>query len=254
MKIISWNVNGLRSAEKHFLRFVENEEPDLLLLQEIRAHPDQLSFFLKLVPHYQVEFNDSGRPGYGGTAVYYRERLSLDKLSKSLGDKILDFEGRSILCQLKALSIFNFYVPNGSSSQERLNYKISFYQSMKDYLGDLLKKNEPIIIGGDLNVAHTELDLYAPKTNRSSGFLPEERKWFSDFLAMGFVDTFRMFEKGGGHYTWWHLRDPKREENRGWRYDYFLVSKSLRNKVRKSEILKDVFGSDHCPILLEIIP
>ncbi|MBM3209221.1 exodeoxyribonuclease III [Candidatus Shapirobacteria bacterium] len=252
MKIVSWNVNGLRSAEEQFLKFIESEQPDLLLLQEVRAHPDQLSFFLKFVSHYKVEFNHSGRPGYGGTAVYYNESLSLDKLTDSVGDKILDSEGRSMLCELNGLSFFNFYVPNGNSGAERLNYKLSFYEAMRDYFKKQLEHNKPVIIGGDFNVAHTELDLFAPETSKNSGFLPEERKWFSDLLGIGLIDTFRMFERGGGHYTWWHLKDPKREKNQGWRYDYFLVSENLREKVKRSEILKNVFGSDHCPILLEI--
>ncbi len=252
MKIVSWNVNGLRSAEERFLRFIENERPDLLLLQEIRAHPNQLPFFLKLVPNYKVEFNHSGRAGYGGTAVYYKKVLSLDKLSSSTGNEILDSEGRSMFCKLKDLSILNFYVPNGNSSKERLDYKMDFYKSIKGYVIKLLKNNESVIIGGDLNVAHTELDLFAPQTSRNSGFLPKERKWFSGLLEMGFLDSFRIFEKKGGHYTWWHLRDPKREKNMGWRYDYFLVSSDLKDGVKKSKILRGVFGSDHCPILLEI--
>lgn len=252
MKIVSWNINGLRSAEEHFLRFIDSEQPDLLLLQEIRAHPDQLSFFLKFIPNYKVELNPSGRPGYGGTAVYYKETLFLDNLSNSVGNEFLDSEGRSIFCKLKNIFIFNFYVPNGNRSKERLNYKMNFYKSIKDCATELLKENVPVIIGGDFNVAHTELDLFAPKTSKNSGFLPEEKKWFSDLLEIGFIDTFRMFEKGGGHYTWWHLRDPKRDKNMGWRYDYFLVSKNLESKVKRSEILKNVFGSDHCPIECEI--
>lgn len=253
MKLISWNVNGLRSAEKHFLKFISEESPDILMLQELRAHPDQLQFFLKFIPGYKVEFNPSERRGYSGTALYYKEEIPFDEVTSRTGNRILDSEGRTIVCTLGNLIIINFYTPNGTSSEERLKFKLKFYDAITDYLRELLKKKHSVIVGGDINVAHTELDLYAPKENKNrSGFLPVERDWFSDLLKLGFLDTFRMFEKSGGHYTWWHMRDPKRKKNRGWRFDYFLVSKDLKRKVKDAKILRDVLGSDHCPILLEV--
>lgn len=253
MKIISWNVNGLRSAEKEFLELITTEQPDMMMLQEVRAHPNQLSFFLKLLPNYKVEFNHSDRAGYGGTAFYFKENLPLEQVSSVVGNKVLDVEGRTILCQLKNLSVLNFYVPNGNSGEERLRLKLDFCRHISGYVEGLLSRNQSVIIGGDFNVAHTKLDVYSPEEKgASSGFLEVERYWFSNLLLLGFVDTFRMFEKEGGHYTWWHLRDPTREKNIGWRYDYFLVSQDLSQKVKKSEIMRDFFGSDHCPIKLEV--
>lgn len=253
MKLISWNVNGLRSAEKHFLQFINEESPDILMLQELRAHPDQLQFFLKFISGYKVEFNPSRKPGYSGTALYYKDEIPFDKVTSRTGNETLDSEGRTIVCKLGDLIIINFYTPNGTSSEERLKFKLKYYDAITDYLRGLLKKKCSAIVGGDINVAPTELDLYSPEKNKNhSGFLPVERDWFSELLQIGFIDTFRMFEKGGGHYTWWHMRDPRRVKNRGWRFDYFLVSKDLKKKVVKAKILRDVFGSDHCPIGLEV--
>ncbi len=253
MKIFSWNVNGLRSTEKEFIKFIKTKKPDILMIQELRAYPDQLSFFLKSIPNYKVLFNPADRPGYSGTAIYYKNSIKFEKVSSVTSDEILNLEGRTIYCRIGDLYIFNFYTPNGTSSEERLKFKLDFYSHILNLIRGLINKNKSVIIGGDLNVAATELDLYAPKKNLNhSGFLESERKWFTDMLKLGFIDTFRMFEKEGGHYTWWHMRDPERKKNHGWRFDYFLVSKKLKNKVKSSRILKNVFGSDHCPIMLDI--
>lgn len=252
VRLVSWNVNGLRSAEKYFLEFVREEQPDVVLLQEVRAHPNDLSFFLKFVLGYKTKFNPSDRPGYSGTALYYKENLAIE-VPTLVGERILDLEGRAMKAAKGGLTILNFYVPNGNSSEERFEFKLRFYGSVTSYVENLLGRNLSVVIGGDLNVAHRKIDLFSPETsNKSSGFLPVEREWFSSLLELGFVDTFRMFERGGGHYTWWHLKDPERKKNLGWRYDYFLVSEDLKGKVRGSKILRDVFGSDHCPIILEL--
>ncbi|MBU0976052.1 MAG: exodeoxyribonuclease III [Patescibacteria group bacterium] len=251
MKLISWNVNGLRSTEKQFLEFMNVIQPDIMMLQEVRAHPDQLNFFLQHIPGYKVLFNPAEQPGYSGTAIYHKKSLGINNVTNQLSSKILSSEGRTIECTCENTKILNFYTPNGTGKEERLSFKLKFYSEILKYITALQKSKYSIILGGDLNVAHTKLDLYAPKENENrSGFLKEERKWFENFLKMGFVDTFRLFQKKGGYYTWWHMRDPKRESNRGWRFDYFLVSKDLKGKVKSSKILKDVFGSDHCPIEL----
>lgn len=253
MKLVSWNVNSLRSAEESFLEFVDAQQPDIVMIQELRAHPNDLSFFLRFIPGYKGEFNYSGRPGYGGTAWYHKESLPVRDVKFTSGHAILDSEGRTILGQLGNLIIINLYTPNGNRSLERLDYKLKFYKTVNLFVRSLKNQGYSIIIGGDLNVAHTELDLFAPRDNENhSGFLPQERQWLDELLNVGFVDTFRLFEKGGGHYTWWHLGDPKRERNKGWRFDYFLVSADLSPRVNKSGILKEVFGSDHCPIFLEL--
>ncbi|HUW24490.1 MAG TPA: exodeoxyribonuclease III [Patescibacteria group bacterium] len=253
MKLVSWNVNSLRSAEEKFLQFLNSEQPEVVMLQEVRAHPDQLSLFLKFVPGYEAIFNHSGRPGYGGTAIYYRRQLPFSQITTKVGNEVLDTEGRAIYGLLANWHLFNFYVPNGSGGGKRLKYKHQFLQQIGDFIQKLLSAKQSVVIGADMNVAHTELDLYSPKTNlQSSGFLLEARKIFDQLLAIGLTDTFRLFEKGGGHDTWWSLRDPKRLQDKGWRYDYFLISSNLKDKVKKSVILKNVFGSDHCPIMLEI--
>lgn len=253
MLIASWNINGIRSAEQKLLDFIDGFKPDFLLLQEVRASINDLSLFLRYIPQYRLEFNYSGHPGYGGTALYYKENAPLEKVSCSTGEGILDNEGRSMIVQLGDLNILNFYVPNGSRGGERLSYKIDFYKSIIRYAKDLVDKRCSVVIGGDLNVAHTEKDLYCPAANKNhSGFLPVERELFNEILGIGFLDSFRIFSSDGGCYTWWHMRDPKRERNNGWRFDYFLVSRQLEGRVRRSTILKDVFGSDHCPILLEL--
>lgn len=253
MKLVSWNVNSLRAAEENFLKFLNQEQPEIVMLQELRAHPDQLSLFLKFIPGYEMVFNPSGRPGYGGTAIYYQESLALRNISLQTGNQILDSEGRAIVCQVENLSLFNFYVPNGSGGGKRLAYKHRFLKEIGNYLQELIKKGETVIVGADMNVAHTPLDLYSPKTNlQNSGFLPEARKIFGQILKIGLLDSFRLFEKGAGHYTWWSLRDRTRSKNQGWRYDYFLASNNLKDKIKRSVILSNVFGSDHCPIMLEI--
>lgn len=253
MKLVSWNVNSLRSAEGRFLKFIDDQQPDVVMLQELRADPNQLSLFLQNVPEYKTLFNPSGRPGYGGTALYYRKTAPINNLTTTISHPLLGQEGRTIQFSLGQTLVLNFYVPNGNRNSDRLNYKLNFYKAMIDYLKTLLAKNHTVIIGADMNVAHAEIDLYSPKSNiRNSGFLPIERELFDNLLDTGLVDTFRYFNRTGGNYTWWSLRDPTRTQNRGWRYDYFLASKNLLGKVKKSTILKEVFGSDHCPILLEV--
>src|SRR4030042_3864565 len=269
MILVSWNVNGLCSSEQYFIKFINNAKPDLLMIQELRAYEDQLSIFLKSIPEYNVVFNPADRPGYSGTALYYKKSININTQVQSFDmidqvpspSPILHQEGRMIECRvgdikthkqdqsasevdirgltpkqvqgtifkpLNETIILNFYIPNGNSSDRRLRYKMIYYSAINKYVKDLLANNYPIIIAGDLNVAHTEKDLFNPKGSTNiSGFLEKERRWFSEILKLGFIDTFRMFEKAGGHYSWWSMRDPKRKENKGWRFDYFLISRNL---------------------------
>lgn len=251
MKIYSWNVNSLRSYEDRYLQFLKDYQPDIVGIQELRATEDQLSFFLRFVEGYSTLFNDSGRPGYAGTAMYYKNNLDVKDISKRTGNDILDIEGRVIKIVVGDITIFNFYTPNGNSSEERLKFKLQYYDEILKLVKHMIESGQKVIVGGDLNVGHTHDDLYL-KDCKSSGFLPEERKWFDDMLDIGFVDSFRMFQKGSGYYTWWHMRDPKREKNNGWRFDYFLVSNSLKARVKGAGICKNVYGSDHCPIWVEV--
>lgn len=253
MKIISWNINGIRSAEEQFLRFLTEYQPDMVFIQELRAHADQLSFFLKNPKGYSSFFNPSPRAGYAGTALYFRNELS-DKLHiETTNDSILVEENRIIEIKYMDFTIINVYIPNGNSSGERLKYKTAYLKELIKYTSKFTKQGEKVILGGDINIAHTEKDLYNPAySQKFSGFLPEERELFDDILKLGFIDTFRYFHKEGGLYTWWHMRDKERKMNKGWRFDYFFVTKDIIQKVIKSSILKDVFGSDHCPIFLDI--
>ena len=205
------------------------------------------------IPGYQSIFNSSGRAGYGGTAWYYKHGSLLRDVSKTSGRQKLDDEGRTICGQVGKTEILGFYVPNGNRNPERLNYKLEFCQEISAWAKQLMADGHSVIIGGDLNIAHKEIDLFAPRFNKThSGFLPVECQWFTDLLSLGMVDTFRHFESGPGNYTWWHYRDSKRTANNGWRFDYFLVSNDLLPKVRSSIIRRDVFGSDHAPIMLDL--
>ena len=244
-------MNSLRSCEDQFIKFIKKYKPEIVGIQELRAHPDQLSFFLKSIDGYNSFFNDSGRPGYGGTAIYYKKGLPITTVTNHTGDEILDSEGRVILIKYNNISIYNFYTPNGNSSEERLKYKLKYYSSILKLAKTLVENNEKFIIGGDLNVAHTEIDVFL-KNPQASGFLPKEREWFTNMLKVGMIDSFRLFNKKGGNYSWWHFRDKTRKENKGWRFDYFLASSNLKSKVKSAGILKEVFGSDHCPIWMEI--
>jgi exodeoxyribonuclease-3 len=222
------------------------------MLQEIRANSDQISMFLKSINNYSYLFNDSGKPGYSGTGLYYLNNINIKISSRGTISPILEQEGRVIEFQNEGIFYLNVYTPNGNSSEERLNFKLRFYKELQEKAVSMYKAGKKVIIGGDFNVAHTPKDLYAPKTSNNSGYLECERNWFTEFLREDFIDSFRMNNKEGGNYTWWHMKDPTRKKNKGWRYDYFLVSKNLGENVKDAQILKDVFGSDHCPIMLEI--
>jgi len=253
MKLISWNLNGIKSTEKEFLDLMDVKKPDIIMLQEVRSHPDTLSLFIKCIPGYKAIFNPSQRRGWSGTAIYYKDSIPLSRVSSEMGNSILDGEGRIIYLRVGNIFMFNFYTPNGGSSEERLKFKLKFYSEVLKYTRGLLSKGLSVILGGDLNVAHKSIDIYNPyKFQNISSFLPSERAWFSNLLDLGMVDSFRIFEKRGCHYTWWHMRDPKRKKNNGIRFDYFLVSTDLANRVKSAKILRDVFGSDHCPIELDL--
>jgi exodeoxyribonuclease III len=253
MKLVSWNVNGLRSAEGPFLAFVAEHQPDVLMLQEVRAFPEQLSIFVQAIPGYSVVFHPADKAGYSGTAIYYKDSASLDSATRLKENSILDAEGRTLIAHVGNTCIINSYTPNGSNGEDRLSFKLSFYEELTRFIQQLRTNGIDVILGGDLNVAHTEKDLYDPRSNTNhSGFLQSERAWIDDLLQNGFYDSFRLFQEEAGHYSWWHMRDPKRMANRGWRLDYFLISEGLRDKVKGASILKEVYGSDHAPILLEV--
>jgi exodeoxyribonuclease-3 len=249
MKLISWNVNGLRSAlRKNFLEYLEAEKPDVLCLQETRATPDDVE---QLWPsHYVTWWNSAQKKGYSGTAIFSKTR-PLD-ITRGIGHAAHDGEGRVLTAEFDDFFLVNVYVPNSQRELTRLVYRQEWDRDFLRYLRRL-ERRKPVIFGGDLNVAHTEIDLANPKANvRNHGFTPEERAGFGALVKAGFVDTFREFEKGGGHYTWWSPMAGARARNVGWRIDYFLLSAALRPRLKHAFIRTDVHGSDHCPVGIEL--
>lgn len=249
MKLISWNVNGLRAVlRKNFLTFLEEHSPDILCVQETKASPDDVE---QLWPgSYTTYWSSAEKKGYSGTCIFTRTRP--ERVSYGIGREEHDREGRVVTAEYADFFLVNVYVPNSQRELARLPYR---QQWDVDFLGYLrgLEERKPVIFCGDLNVAHTEIDLANPKANvRNHGFTPEERAGFDAFIRAGFIDTFRQFEKAGGHYTWWSPMSRARERNIGWRIDYVLTSASLRPRLRKAFILPDVPGSDHCPVGVEM--
>lgn len=248
MKIISWNVNGIRAVlKKGFLDFVKKENPDIICLQETKAHPDQVDTIMHDYEHHY--WHSAQRKGYSGTAVFSK----VEPISVLYGDGPMeDDEGRVISLEFKDYYVVTVYTPNSKRELERLDYRQEWDANFLKFLKKLEKK-KPVVLCGDLNVAHKEIDLARPKTNtQSAGFTPEERKGFENLLNAGFIDTFREFNKEPENYTWWSYMFKSRERNVGWRIDYFCISKILRKKLKKAFILPDVMGSDHCPVGIEI--
>ncbi len=249
--LASWNVNGIRACFKNgFLDFLEKYSPDILSLQEIKSTEDMIPMEVRYYEGYEKYWNSARRKGYAGTAIL--TKIEPKEVKFGIGDEKFDDEGRVITADFGNFYLVNAYFPNSQHGLPRLNFKLEFDEKIHEYLNNL-RKEKPVILCGDFNVAHKEIDLANPKQNvKNAGFTPEERAWMDKFLEDGWIDTFRMFTKEGGHYTWWTYRFKARERNIGWRVDYFVVSENLKDKVKKSWILSDVYGSDHAPIGLEI--
>ena len=250
--LISWNVNGIRASyKKGFIDWLLKENPDIFCAQETKANIDQLPSDLVNIADYISYFHSAERKGYSGVAVYSKYKPK--QFSSGFGDKYYDNEGRTIIVNFKDFILFNVYFPNGQRSDERLQYKLDFYDSFIDQIIKLKNDGHKIVICGDVNTAHKEIDLARPKENsKVSGFLPIERQWIDKLIENNFVDTFRLFDKNPDNYTWWNMRTRARDRNVGWRIDYFFVSDNLVNNVKSSSILSDVMGSDHCPIKLKL--
>jgi len=262
MRVVSWNVNGIRAVHKKglFVPFIEKYKPDILCLQETKAEEHQSEVDL---PDYQEYWNSAEKKGYSGTAIFAKEKpLSVvlnipEKIAKkyNLKDKYGDpnNEGRVVAAEFKDFYVVSVYTPNAKDGLSRIplrhkQWDPAFLEYMKS-----LEKKKPVIFCGDLNVAHTADDLARPKENEGlKGFTNEEREGIQNIIDTGFVDTFRLFTKGNGHYTWWSHFANARARNIGWRIDYIFVSSKLAKKVKSSEILPNVMGSDHCPVLVEL--
>jgi len=252
LKILSWNVSGIRACiKKGFFKWVYKAKPDILCMQEIKLSKKQLTGELKNPKGYCTYWNFAKKKGYAGVVVFTKEKPL--KVETGIGVKKFDNEGRFLILHYKKFILVNAYFPHAHRTLSRLKFKLEFDDAYLKFVEKLKKKTRNLILTGDFNVAHKEIDLRNPKQNmKNAGFTPQERKWMDKFISKGYVDTFREFEKGPGHYTWWTYRFNARKRNIGWRVDYFIVSKQFMKHVKNAFILKGVMGSDHCPVGIEL--
>lgn len=252
MKIYSWNVNGLRAvAKKSFFDWIAYESPDILFLQETKLQDETLPPELKNIEGYHSYFSHAEKKGYSGTGVYSKKEP--DEVSYGIGIKEFDSEGRIVKLRFGNVIMFNIYFPNGQMSEDRLKYKLAFYDALLDHLESLRSKGFNLLISGDYNTAHNEIDLKNAKANENySGFLRIERDWLDKFVKTGYADTFRNLYPDKVQYSWWSYRFNARKNNTGWRIDYHFVNKEFLPKVKDSYIMNDVYGSDHCPVVVDL--
>ena len=268
MKIISWNINGYRAVtgqnpkrkfdqiikdDNRLFPFIEKYDPDVICLQETKSHPEQIREDLIAPPGFENYLYSSChiKKGYSGVVIF--SKIKPKSSSTGFGIKKFDQEGRFVQMDFGNFVLMNIYFPNGQKGQERIDYKLDFYEALFSYAGKMKKEGKKILICGDYNTAHKEIDLARPKANvKTSGFLPEERVVLDKLFENDWVDTFRMFNDEGDNYTWWSNRGSARENNVGWRIDYHVVSDNLAADVKNSYHLPHEFGSDHCPIVVEL--
>ncbi len=248
-RYISWNVNGIRALEKKgFTDIVQNLSPDILAIQETKAQPEQLSNDLINISGYHSYFHSAQKKGYSGVAVYSKKEPV--QVIKGIGVDKFDSEGRVLTLEFESFFLVNIYFPNSGAELKRLAFKLEFNSTLHAFLENLSSK-KAVVICGDYNVAHKEIDIKNPKANvKNAGFTPEERSWMDHFIDSGYIDTFRLFNKEGGNYTWWSYRFNARAKNIGWRIDYFCVDEKNKKRVASAEILSEIMGSDHCPVAL----
>jgi exodeoxyribonuclease-3 len=258
MKLISWNINGLNAVAKKepsLFEFIQSEQADIYCLQETKVSEEKVNKSLLDVPGYkQYYWNPSkAKKGHAGVITYVRDGIKPISSSKTIENEDIDQQGRIVTIELEDFYLVNIYYTNAGHGLVNLEAKMTFDDEILAYF-ERLRKEKPIVACGDFNVCHKEIDIHSPKTNRrSAGFTDEEREKFTELVDAGYIDTFREFEKGPGHYTWWSYRNRgARENNKGWRLDYFVISEELRPHIKESSILSDVMGSDHCPIRMVI--
>lgn len=252
MKLLSFNVNGIRAIEKKgFFEWMHKESPDILCIQETKAHPEQLEDKILKQEGYKAYWSSAEKKGYSGVAIF--TKLAPKSVVERLGIKEFDSEGRTLIADYGDFVLYNIYFPNGGQGNKRVPFKMRFYDAFLKHAEKLRKSGRKLIVTGDVNTAHTEIDLARPKENeKNTGFLPEEREWVTKFIKCGYIDTFRHFVKEGGHYTWWDYFTKARQRDVGWRIDYFFITENLLPRLKKAYILKNVMGSDHCPIGIEL--
>ncbi len=252
MRIYSYNLNGIRAAiKKGLIDWVKQENPDILCVQETKAQEDQIDKAAFEELGYHTYWHSAVKKGYSGVGIL--TKVKPDNVVYGVGVEKYDNEGRVIRADYGDITLINIYHPSGTSGQERQDFKMEWLEFFLKWVNDLRKERPYLIVTGDLNIAHKEIDIHDPVGNaKNSGFLPEEREWVDRFLATGFVDTFRLFHTEPHRYSWWTYRFKARERNKGWRIDYFFVTENLVEKVKDADILDNVVHSDHCPIMLEI--
>ena len=252
MKIISYNVNGIRAAmKKGFIDWLILEQPDVVCVQEIKALRDQIDIeALEKVGYKYNYWFSAEKKGYSGVGIISKQEPN--NVIYGTGISEMDFEGRNLRVDFNQLSIMSLYLPSGTNL-DRLEFKLSYMDKFYDYVSNLKKTNPNLVIAGDFNICHKAIDIHDPIRNKNvSGFLPIERNWLSKFIELGFIDSFRFYDEKPHKYSWWTYRANARANNKGWRIDYIMVSKSLENKMKNASILSEVVHSDHCPILVEI--
>jgi exodeoxyribonuclease-3 len=252
MKIISYNVNGIRAAlKKGFIEWLQAANPDVICIQETKAHKDQLDLSLFENAGYPYHYWFSAqKKGYSSVAVL--SKIKPNNVEYGTGIESMDFEGRNLRLDFDNLSVMSLYLPSGTND-DRLDFKLNYMAEFQEYVKELTKKIPNIVISGDYNICHTEIDIHNPKQNaNTSGFLPVEREWLGQFIDSGFVDSFRHLNKEAHNYSWWSYRANARNNNKGWRIDYHMVSEPLKNRIKRAYILPEAKHSDHCPIVVEI--
>lgn len=253
MKLVSWNVNGIRAAHrKGFLDWLHAASPDVLTVQETKAHPDQLAAKLRQPDGYHTWWASAERKGYSGVGLFSKSQPRAVQVG--LGIEKFDSEGRTLIADFDDFTLMTTYLPNGKASQERLRYKMEYKEAFLDYANGLRAAGKSVVFCGDINTAHNEIDLTHPKPNsKYSGFLREERDWIDKVVEQGYIDIYRHRNpEQAGAYSWWSMRSGARAKNVGWRIDYFFISPDLLERVTDAAIHADVMGSDHCPISLTL--
>jgi exodeoxyribonuclease-3 len=251
--IVSWNVNGLRAVtKKGFFEWVNEEDPDILCIQETKLQNDNLvEELINLNGKYHSYFSFAEKKGYSGVAIYAKTKPI--SINHGIGIEKFDNEGRILIAEFKEFTLLNIYFPNGQMNAERLQYKMDFYDAILDYCNLLVKEGKKLVICGDYNTAHKEIDIKNAKANeKTSGFLPQERAWIDKLILNGYTDIYRETHPDTVKYSWWSYMFKSRERNVGWRIDYHFVSNNLLDNVKEAEILTDITGSDHCPISLKL--
>ena len=252
MKIVSYNINGIRAALRKGLdEWLKSTDPDVICLQEIKAREEQFDSSVFTNLGYHCYWYSAQKPGYSGTAILSKEKPI--KVTYGMNHENYDNEGRVMRVDFEAYSVISVYMPSGSSGDSRQAFKMTFLEDFYNYISELIQQVPNLIIAGDYNICHKAIDIHNPLRNqKTSGFLPEEREWLSTFIDLGFIDTFRHFNQEPHQYSWWSYRANARAKNLGWRIDYLLATQSMESRLNRAAILSQAKHSDHCPVLVEL--